>query len=151
MVFVLALSVLPVTVTFAWASEQPKLVLQITVDALRGDLPSRFSHVLSDGGFRYLMGRGIHYTDAHYQHSNTETIAGHTSLATGTVPAAHGMVANVWFGRLKSLRICLYADVFAKRRVKSRASTPGWISLLRLSKSCLPCPGFSGEHHFPEN
>ena len=95
----LALSVLPVTVTFAWAGEQPKLVLQITVDALRGDLPSRFSNVLSDGGFRYLMEQGVHYTDAHYQHSNTETIVGHTSLATGTVPAAHGMVANVWFDR----------------------------------------------------
>ena len=83
----------------AWAGEQPKLVLQITVDALRGDLPSRFSNVLGDGGFRYLMGQGIRYTDAHYQHSNTETIVGHTSLATGTVPAAHGMVGNVWFDR----------------------------------------------------
>ena len=98
-IFALALSILSVTLTFAWAGEQPKLVLQITVDALRGDLPSRFSNVLGDGGFRYLMGQGIHYTDAHYQHSNTETIVGHTSLATGTVPAAHGMVANVWFDR----------------------------------------------------
>ena len=95
----LALSILPVTVTFAWAGEQPKLVLQITVDALRGDLPTRFSNVLGDGGFRYLMEQGIHYTAAHYQHSNTETIVGHVSLATGTVPAAHGMVANVWFDR----------------------------------------------------
>ena len=98
-VFALALAALSITGTFAWAGEKPKLVLQITVDALRGDLPSRFSNVLSDGGFRYLMGQGVHYTDAHYQHSNTETIVGHTSLATGTVPAAHGMVANVWFDR----------------------------------------------------
>jgi predicted AlkP superfamily pyrophosphatase or phosphodiesterase len=45
------------------------------------------------------MEQGIHYTDAHYQHANTETIVGHTSLATGTVPAAHGMVGNVWFDR----------------------------------------------------
>ena len=98
-VFALALSVLPVTVTFAWAGEQPKLVLQITVDALRGDLPSRFSSVLGDGGFRYLMEQGINYSNANYQHANTETIVGHVSLATGTVPAAHGMVANVWFDR----------------------------------------------------
>ena len=98
-VFALALAALSITGTFAWAGEKPKLVLQITVDALRGDLPSRFSNVLSDGGFRYLMEQGVHYTDAHYQHSNTETIVGHTSLATGTVPAAHGMVANVWFDR----------------------------------------------------
>jgi predicted AlkP superfamily pyrophosphatase or phosphodiesterase len=77
----------------------PRLVLQITVDALRGDLPQRFASVLGEGGFRYLMDEGVFYTDAHYQHANTETIVGHTSLATGTVPAAHGMVANVWFDR----------------------------------------------------
>jgi predicted AlkP superfamily pyrophosphatase or phosphodiesterase len=98
-ILVSTLAVLLVPETSAWAGEHPKLVLQITVDALRGDLPSRFKNVLGDGGFRYLMEDGIHYTNAHYQHANTETIVGHVSLATGTVPAAHGMVANVWFDR----------------------------------------------------
>ena len=98
-ILVSALVLLPVAGSSAWAAEQPKLVLQITVDALRGDLPSRFDNVLGDGGFRYLMQDGIHYTNAHYQHANTETIVGHASLATGTVPAAHGMVGNVWFDR----------------------------------------------------
>ncbi len=79
--------------------KQPKLILQITVDALRGDLPNRFNKVLGEGGFRYLMNQGLHYTNAHYQHANTETIVGHVSLATGTIPAAHGMVGNVWFDR----------------------------------------------------
>jgi predicted AlkP superfamily pyrophosphatase or phosphodiesterase len=96
---ILALALLPFSGAVTWAGEQPKLILQITVDALRGDLPGRFSNVLGDGGFRYLMEQGINYTSAQYQHANTETIVGHTSLATGTVPAAHGMVANVWFDR----------------------------------------------------
>ncbi len=77
------------------AKERPRLVLQITVDALRGDLPERFRNVTGEGGFRYLMNKGIHYTNANYQHANTETIVGHASLATGAVPAAHGMVGNV--------------------------------------------------------
>jgi predicted AlkP superfamily pyrophosphatase or phosphodiesterase len=81
------------------AADPPRLVLQITVDALRGDLPGRYAHLFGDGGFRYLMEEGIFYTNAHYQHANTETIVGHASLATGTVPAAHGMVGNVWFDR----------------------------------------------------
>ncbi|MFV2058310.1 MAG: alkaline phosphatase family protein, partial [Thiohalomonadales bacterium] len=98
-VFVFALAALLIPATSVWAGKQPKLVLQITVDALRGDLLNRYSHVLGKGGFRYLMKRGIHYTNAHYQHANTETIVGHVSLATGTVPAVHGMVANVWFDR----------------------------------------------------
>lgn len=96
---ILALALLPFSGAVTWAGEQPKLILQITVDALRGDLPGRFSNVLGDSGFRYLMEQGINYTSAQYQHANTETIVGHTSLATGTVPAAHGMVANVWFDR----------------------------------------------------
>jgi predicted AlkP superfamily pyrophosphatase or phosphodiesterase len=78
--------------------QAPRLILQITVDALRGDLPGRFAHVLGEGGFRYLQ-QGVNYTNAHYQHATTETIVGHASLATGTVPAAHGMVGNVWFDR----------------------------------------------------
>jgi predicted AlkP superfamily pyrophosphatase or phosphodiesterase len=93
------LAVLAISGANAVAAEQPRLILQITVDALRGDLPGRFNHVLGEGGFRYLMNDGIHYTNAHYQHANTETIVGHASLATGTVPAAHGMVGNVWFDR----------------------------------------------------
>ena len=80
---------------------KPRLILQITVDALRSDLPKRYAHMLGDGGFRYFMEQGVDYTNAHYQHANTETIVGHVSLATGSVPAAHGMVGNVWFDREK--------------------------------------------------
>ncbi len=98
-VFILTLVVLLVSGTSTLAGEQPKLILQITVDALRGDLPGRFDNVFGEGGFRYLLNDGIHYTNAHYQHANTETIVGHASLATGTVPAAHGMIGNVWFDR----------------------------------------------------
>ncbi len=85
--------------TLAAAAKPPRLVLQITVDALRGDLPGRYARLFGDGGFRFLMDQGVHFTNAHYQHANTETIVGHVSLATGTVPAAHGMVGNVWFDR----------------------------------------------------
>ncbi len=94
----------PAAVTKAAGAESgptatPRLILQITVDALRGDLPTRYAHVLGEGGFRYLMEQGVNYTNAHYHHANTETIVGHASLATGSVPAAHGMVGNVWYDR----------------------------------------------------
>lgn len=77
----------------------PKLILQITVDQLRGDLPGRYLDRMGDGGFRYLTQRGIWYANAHHAHANTETVVGHTTLATGAQPAAHGMVANVWLDR----------------------------------------------------
>ena len=83
----------------AAGAESPRLILQITVDALRGDLPQRHLHNMGKGGFRYLFDKGVHYSNAHYQHGNTETIVGHASLATGTTPALHGMVGNVWFDK----------------------------------------------------
>jgi predicted AlkP superfamily pyrophosphatase or phosphodiesterase len=77
----------------------PRLVLQITVDQLRGDLPGRFVKNMGEGGFRYLMNQGVWYADAHHAHANTETIVGHTTLATGADPAEHGMIGNVWLDR----------------------------------------------------
>ena len=79
--------------------EAPKLVLQITVDQLRGDLPTRYYDRLGKGGLRWLMDSGVVYRNAHHAHANTETIVGHTTLATGAHPAAHGMVGNLWFDR----------------------------------------------------
>ena len=38
----------------AIANDKPKLILQITVDQLRGDLPTRYYDRLGDGGFKYL-------------------------------------------------------------------------------------------------
>lgn len=96
---VLLVTVFALASTSGWASDKPRLVLQITVDALRGELPTRFPKMLGKGGFAYLLEDGIHYTNAHYEHATTETIVGHSSLATGAVPAVHGMVANVWFDR----------------------------------------------------
>jgi predicted AlkP superfamily pyrophosphatase or phosphodiesterase len=85
--------------TEAQTPQKPKLVLQITVDQLRGDLPLRFEDRLSDGGFKYLLAHGTVFRDAHHRHANTETIVGHTTLATGADPSIHGMIGNVWLDR----------------------------------------------------
>jgi hypothetical protein len=79
------------------ASDAPRLVLQITIDGLRGDLLDRYANNFGKGGFNYLSQKGVVYTNAHYLHANTETIVGHTTLATGATPAVHGMVGNVWY------------------------------------------------------
>ncbi len=95
--FAVCVALLPCSASAA--DQPPRLVLQITVDALRGDLPRRFLPNMGEGGFRYLIDKGVHYSNAHYEHGNTETIVGHSSLATGTTPALHGMVGNVWFDK----------------------------------------------------
>ena len=76
--------------------QELKLLLQITVDQLRGDTMTRFGDRFVDGGFRYFLDTGIHYTNAHYDHANTETAPGHATLVTGAYPSRHGIVANDW-------------------------------------------------------
>ena len=77
----------------------PRLILQITVDQLRGDLPDKFMKNMGPGGFRFLRDKGVWFANAHYGYTNTETVVGHTTLATGADPAEHGMVSNVWLER----------------------------------------------------
>ena len=80
-------------------TKTPKLVLQITIDALRGDLVTRYYDRLGENGFRYLWDGGTVFVDAHHSHANTETIVGHATLATGAHPAVHGMIGNIWYDR----------------------------------------------------
>ena len=83
----------------AIAGGKPKLILQITVDQFRGDLPTRYYDRLGKGGLRYLLDKGVVYNNAHHAHANTETIVGHATLATGAHPSEHGMIGNLWFDR----------------------------------------------------
>lgn len=76
-----------------------RLIVQVTVDGLRGDLLTRYENSLGAGGFRRLMEGGVWYTNAHHLHANTETIVGHATLATGAHPSEHGMIGNAWLDR----------------------------------------------------
>jgi predicted AlkP superfamily pyrophosphatase or phosphodiesterase len=95
----LVIGILMPPLTALAADQPPRLVLQITVDQLRGDLPAKYLDKMGAGGFRYLLDKGIVYENAHHAHSNTETIVGHATLATGAYPADHGLIGNRWFDR----------------------------------------------------
>ena len=78
-------------------ADRPDLVLMITVDQLRGDMPLRFNGRFGPGGFRYLADNGTTYTNAHLEHMVTTTAAGHATLATGGNAPQHGIASNEWF------------------------------------------------------
>ncbi len=91
------------------AAEPPKLVLQVTVDQLRGDMLPRFRDRFGTGGFARLMEQGVWYADAHFGTGNTFTASGHAVLVTGADTSEHGMVANSWFDRALGKRInCMH-------------------------------------------
>ena len=50
---------------------EPKLVVMLTIDGLRGDFVTRFEGRFGAGGFKYLLDEGLHFSNAHYQQSNT--------------------------------------------------------------------------------
>jgi predicted AlkP superfamily pyrophosphatase or phosphodiesterase len=104
------LAVMWLMVVASPAPGQPKLVLQITIDQLRGDMPLRFKNRFEPGGLRYLMHNGVHFTNAHYRHSATVTSTGHATLFTGAHPAQHGIVANDWYSYRSGGRVNCVED-----------------------------------------
>lgn len=88
--------------------QQPKLVIQLVVDQLRGDLIQQHQQQFGTAGFNYLLNHAINYQNAHHPHANTTTCAGHATIATGSYPALHGIVNNDWYDRKsKQMTYCM--------------------------------------------
>ena len=77
----------------AGGSQQPKLVVQITFDQLRGDLLERYRPALS-GGLKRVLDQGWWVQRGEAAHGLTVCWPGHATLATGMYPSHHGFTAN---------------------------------------------------------
>src|SRR5256885_471889 len=80
-------------------AERPRLAVLIVFDQLRGDYLERWQALFGPDGFRRLQRDGAWYTNCHYPYAYTATGPGHASLATGVLPAKHGIVGNEWYDR----------------------------------------------------
>lgn len=92
------------------ASIKPKLILQITIDQFSGNQLDRFKRHIQQGAFHYLTQHSLWYDNAHHPHATTETAVGHSALATGTVPAIHGIIANWWWDKNTKHEIYAFND-----------------------------------------
>lgn len=72
----------------------PKLVVFITIDALRPDYLTRFENQLS-GGLARLYKGGAVFTNAFQDHAITETAPGHAATMSGRFPVHTGIVTNI--------------------------------------------------------
>ena len=70
----------------------------LAVDQLRADNIEKFKHQGSSG-LRRLFDRGAWLRRAACPYMNTVTCPWHATIATGSVPAIHGMVLNEWWDR----------------------------------------------------
>ncbi|HEX6628226.1 MAG TPA: alkaline phosphatase family protein [Gemmatimonadaceae bacterium] len=72
----------------------PKLVLFITVDAMRPDYLTRFESQLT-GGLGRLYRAGAVFTNAYQDHAITETAPGHSVTMSGRFPVHTGISMNI--------------------------------------------------------
>ena len=96
----IALVVLGLCAVASFASAynaQPKLVVIVVVDQLRGDLLERYHDDFAEGGFRLLMDHGAWFTSCYYNYAATKTAPGHSTIGTGTYALGHGIFANEWW------------------------------------------------------
>src|SRR5690349_17997003 len=74
---------------------RPKLLVLLIAEQFRTDYLDRSGIHLSTGGFRRLMTDGAYFPDCRIS-SSTFTATGLATLATGSYPDTHGIVADRW-------------------------------------------------------
>ena len=83
----------------AGAGEQPKLVVLVVFDQMRGDYMTRWAEHYGPDGFERMKKDGVWFSECHIPYACTSTGPGHASLATGAAPRVHGIIENVWYDR----------------------------------------------------
>lgn len=71
----------------------PNLIVLIVVDQMRADYYDRFRSQMT-GGLKRLYEGGAVFTNAFYDHANTETAPGHSVVLSGRFPAHTGIILN---------------------------------------------------------
>lgn len=143
----LARLLLPALIGFAHTAAAspaapPALVLQITVDQLRGDMLPRHRDGFGPDGFRRLLDRGIVFTRAHHAAANTLTASGHAVLVTGAATADHGIVANDWHDRALGRAVyCVEDERFPIVGGPGRGRSPRWLTSSTIGDEIIAASG----------
>ena len=90
-------------------STATKLLVILVVDQMRFDYLDR-SAKFTQRGLKRLLTEGAVFDRAAYPYATTVTCAGHATIATGTVPATHGIISNEWWSRTDGRRVVCTDD-----------------------------------------
>ncbi len=119
--FTSCLAAVALTSVCSLGAADPKLVVLIVVDQFRYDYLERYGDQLTTNGFQRFTERGAFATFGHFNYVPTVTGPGHASIATGSPPAAHGIISNDWFD--KNTRKDVYCT--EDQSVDGVGATPG--------------------------
>jgi predicted AlkP superfamily pyrophosphatase or phosphodiesterase len=81
--------------------EKPRLIITMVVDQMRYDFISRYWDKFGENGIRKFVGSGTFCKNASYNYLVNETAVGHATIATGAVPADHGIISKKWYNNLR--------------------------------------------------
>ena len=79
--------------------QKPKLIVGITISGMQYDYLSVYWDKFSEDGFKKMATTGTQCKNARFDYMITDPSAGYASIATGTRPSAHGIVADYWYNR----------------------------------------------------
>lgn len=148
-----------------------RLGVVVVVDQLRADLLSRYDDLFT-GGFRRLLDGGAVFTNTTHDHARTATAPGHTSIATGRLPRAHGVSGNSWYEHVDGdvwrsryavadTAVSILADPGLPGRSPANIRVDGlgdWfrafdadarvVAISRKDRGAIPLAGHAGQHAY---
>jgi len=81
--------------------EKPRLILLLQISQFRYDYIPRYWDKLSDDGFKKLINRGSYCENTSYNYLFSDVGVGCATIATGTNPSQHGIIARTWYNNLQ--------------------------------------------------
>ncbi len=110
--------------TSLFPPKKPKLIVGIVIDQMKLEDIYRYWDKFSEKGFRRLINEGTICKNAHYSYLFTENGPANATIATGTVPAHHGIVSDKWYEPLKD--DVVFCDIDPKTFVLGQKEVKGY-------------------------
>ena len=95
------------------SANTPRMVIGIVIEDFNPDYIERYWDKFGEGGFQRIFSRGFICANHHYDNLLQRPSVNMATLATGTIPARHGIVNDIWIDRLKNKEVkAIYDDFY---------------------------------------
>ena len=103
-----------------YAANRPKLLVLVVLEQVRSELLESVSSQLITGGLQRVLYRSAHFPDCR---NLASTFSGSSlaTLATGSWPSQHGIVADTWFDRTAKVPVRASAEMLIATTLAGQA------------------------------
>ncbi len=138
------------TATSAFASDlqsdQPALIVVVSIDQFRGDYVSKFTPHFGTSGMNRILEEGFWFENCRYQHVSTYTAPGHATLLSGSYGHLNGIVANNWFEKEEDQVVYCVGDSEERKVLSSGVLLEEGETWPPQPQSMLETDGNEGSH-----